>query len=73
MKAITVLNWSLIGLYAVLLTYGWLTLDRSGTDAAGKGMAVAYLLAVLTAPLGIGLFQGVSGIFSLRQSRRRPA
>ncbi|MVM28991.1 hypothetical protein GO755_03020 [Spirosoma sp. HMF4905] len=43
MKAITIANWSFLIIYGILLTYSSLTLNQSGTDAAGRGMAAGYL------------------------------
>ncbi|KAA9346711.1 ankyrin repeat domain-containing protein [Larkinella humicola] len=56
MKILALTNWSLIGCYAVLIAY--LTLNQSGTDAAGRGLAVGYLFAgaiLLVAVLGLNL------------------
>jgi hypothetical protein len=58
MKIIALANWSLIGCYAVLITYQALTLNSSGTDAAGRGLAVGYLFVggiLLLAVLGLNL------------------
>ena len=58
MKIIALTNWSLIGCYAVLLAYLALTLNQSGTDAAGRGVAVGYLFVgaiLLIAVLGLNL------------------
>ncbi|MVM36596.1 hypothetical protein GO730_01150 [Spirosoma sp. HMF3257] len=43
MKTITLLNWTLLVVYGMLLTYSSLTINQSGTDAAGRGMAAGYL------------------------------
>lgn len=58
MKIIALTNWSLIGCYAVILVYLALTLNQSGTDAAGRGLAVGYLFGggiLLVAVLGLNL------------------
>ena len=58
MKILALTNWSLIGCYAVLITYLALTLNQSGTDAAGRGLAVGYLFVgaiLLVAVLGLNL------------------
>ena len=44
MKTITFLNWALLGLYGALLTYAALTTNQTNTDAAGRGLASAYIL-----------------------------
>ncbi|GAB3914247.1 hypothetical protein GCM10028803_59340 [Larkinella knui] len=58
MKIIALVNGSLIGCYAVLIVYLALTLNQSGTDAAGRGLAVGYLFVgaiLLVAVLGLNL------------------
>lgn len=54
MKAIATINWIIIGLYCVLAIGIYFDSNRSGIDAAGRGMAMGFLfvgliyLAVLT-------------------------
>ncbi|GAB3924647.1 ankyrin repeat domain-containing protein [Larkinella terrae] len=58
MKIIGLTNWALIGGYAVLMAYSALTLNQSGTDAAGRGMAAGYLFVgaiLLVVVLGLNL------------------
>ncbi|RRA99911.1 ankyrin repeat domain-containing protein [Larkinella rosea] len=58
MKIITLTNWALIGCYAVLMAYSALTLNQSGTDAAGRGVAAGYLFVggmLLVAVLGLNI------------------
>jgi hypothetical protein len=43
LKTITLINWSLLVIYGLVLTITVLTLKQSGTDAAGRGIASAYL------------------------------
>lgn len=47
MKTITVINWMIIGIYCVLAMVIYLDANRSGIDAAGKGMAIGFLLVGL--------------------------
>ena len=53
MKIVTTANWILIGLYGILLIYTLLNLNRSGNDAAGRGMEQGFILlgAILLAGL----------------------
>jgi hypothetical protein len=44
MKIITTANWILIGLYGVLLIYTIFNLNRSGNDAAGRGMELGFIV-----------------------------
>ncbi|RRB04429.1 ankyrin repeat domain-containing protein [Larkinella rosea] len=53
MKAVTISNWVLISIYVLLVIYTLMTVNRSGNDAAGRGMELgfavlgAFLLASL--------------------------
>lgn len=42
MKTITITNWVLIGLYVLLILYTLLGINRSGNDAAGRGMEAGF-------------------------------
>lgn len=53
MKTITISNWVLISLYVLLVIYTLMTVNRSGNDAAGRGMELG--LAVFGAFLLAGL------------------
>ncbi|MVM35061.1 hypothetical protein GO755_33860 [Spirosoma sp. HMF4905] len=44
MKTIALINWLLLVIYGLFLSYAALTIDQSGGDAAGRGIARAYLL-----------------------------
>ncbi|MFC5412790.1 hypothetical protein ACFPMF_25925 [Larkinella bovis] len=56
MKIIALTNWSLLGAYAILVIYLALTLPESGSDPAGRGLAVGYL------PGGVGLLVALFGL-----------
>ena len=47
MKWITNINWGLIGLYIIYCIYTLATLNSSGMDAAGRGMAGGFALILL--------------------------
>ena len=53
MKIVTIANWVLISIYVLLVLYTLTTVNRSGNDAAGRGMetAFAFLGAFLLAAL----------------------
>jgi hypothetical protein len=53
MKIITITNWIFISLYVLLVIYTLMTANRSGNDAAGRGMEIgfAFLGAFLLAAL----------------------
>ncbi|MBC7892879.1 MAG: hypothetical protein H7Y12_11740 [Sphingobacteriaceae bacterium] len=58
MKTLLFTNWTLMGLYALLLIYLSTTLSNSGTDAAGRGLALGYLVIgaiLLVAVAGLNL------------------
>ena len=38
MKTITIVNWVLVGLYGAVLVFSLININRSGNDAAGRGM-----------------------------------
>src|SRR5919199_928529 len=38
MKTITIANWVLVGLYGAVLVFSLININRSGNDAAGRGM-----------------------------------
>ncbi|GAB2559722.1 ankyrin repeat domain-containing protein [Spirosoma areae] len=44
LKLVTITNWSLLIMYGVILAYSALTMTPSNTDAAGRGLATAYIL-----------------------------
>ncbi|GAB3543624.1 ankyrin repeat domain-containing protein [Spirosoma fluminis] len=44
MKLIALINWLLLASYGILLAYSTLAMNPSNTDAAGRGLATAYLL-----------------------------
>ncbi|GAB3506330.1 hypothetical protein GCM10027341_39210 [Spirosoma knui] len=44
MKLIALINWLLLAIYGILLAYSALAMNPSNTDAAGRGLATAYLL-----------------------------
>ncbi|MFD2574248.1 hypothetical protein ACFSUS_26675 [Spirosoma soli] len=56
MKIITTTNWVLISLYAILLVFTLFNINRSGNDAAGRGMESGFLF------IGIILLAGLVGL-----------
>jgi hypothetical protein len=62
MKIITTTNWILIGLYGVLLVFTIVNLNRSGNDAAGRGMELGLIF------IGLILIAGLVWL-NLRSSR----
>ena len=44
MKTVSLVNWALLACYGILLAYSALTINQSNTDAAGRGLASAYIL-----------------------------
>ena len=44
MKIITLLNWLLVSLYGILLIYTLFNLNRSGNDAAGRGLELGFMV-----------------------------
>lgn len=44
MKIITTANWILVSLYGMLLMYTLINLNRSGNDAAGRGMELGFMV-----------------------------
>ncbi|GAB3925880.1 ankyrin repeat domain-containing protein [Larkinella terrae] len=53
MKIVTISNWVLIGIYGLLVLYTLLGINRSGNDAAGRGMesGLVFFAALLLAGL----------------------
>ncbi len=43
MKLITIANWILIGIYGLLFIYAIINVNRSGNDAAGRGMELGLI------------------------------
>ena len=44
MKTITLINWIIIGIYAVYAIFIYIDTNKPGMDAAGRGMAMGFLL-----------------------------
>ncbi|MGA0557296.1 ankyrin repeat domain-containing protein [Larkinella sp. VNQ87] len=58
MKTITITNWILIGLYGLLVVYTLMNVNRSGNDAAGRGMETGFAFLgafILAALFGLNL------------------
>lgn len=53
MKIITTANWVLIGLYGVALIFTIVNLNRSGNDAAGRGMELGLIFIGLILVAGL--------------------
>ncbi len=53
MRTITIINWVIIALYLLYILMSYVETNRSGMDAAGRGMAMGFLLVavVITAVL----------------------
>lgn len=56
MKLITNINWVMIGLYGLLVGYTLLNVNRSGNDAAGRGMETGFLF------LGVFVLAALAGL-----------
>jgi hypothetical protein len=57
MKTITQVNWGILGLYALLLTWAILAPSKGQDDAAGRAMAAGYLMIFI---IGLVILAGLN-------------